>query len=119
MNRPMPAEPFVGEELISISISLYKVEFEFQSDVLHVTGDFVLSRSDGVNEIFRPRDHSGNVQSLWSLIGHLATGVEWSDTVTLFFDDGSHIQILPSDAGFRGTIHGKFPAPGTLMIEDF
>ena len=119
MNRPNPAEPFVGEELISITICLYKVEFEFESDILHVAGDFVLSKPDGISETFRPSDHSGDVQSLWPLVGHVATGSDWSDAVTLVFDDGSSIQILPSETGRRGSIHGKYPAPGTLMIEDF
>lgn len=116
-------EPFVGDELISIMVDTYRVGLHFQKDVLQIGGHFTLCRQGHVDEHFEPARQLGAVQALWPLIGRLITsarwGTNWGDTVELAFGDAALIRILPVSAGFRGTIYGKFPPPGTWQIEDF
>jgi hypothetical protein len=104
-------------------IATYTVELHFQRDVLQIGGPFTLSRHGHADEQFEPEKQIGAVQALWPLIGRLVTsahwGPDWGGTVELAFGDAALIRILPVAAGFRGTIHGKFPSPGTLQIQDF
>ena len=117
------AEPFVGDELISIVMATCTVELHFQRDVLHIGGHFTLSRPGHADEQFEPEKQFGAVQALWPLIGRLVVsthwGPNWGDAVELAFDDAALIRILPVSKGFRGTILGKFPPPGSLQIQDF
>lgn len=117
------AEPFVGDELTSIVIAPYAVELHFQRDVLQIGGQFALCRQGHVDEQFEPEKQLGAVQALWPLIGRLVTSVywgpDWGDTVELVFGDAALIRILPVSTGFRGTILGKFPPPGSWQIQDF
>lgn len=116
-------EPFVGDELISIMVATCSVEFHFQRDVLQIRGHFTLCRQGYADEHFEPAKQLGAIQALWPLIGCSVTsshwGTDWGDTVELTFGDAALIRVLPVTAGFRGTILGKFPPPGTLQIEDF
>jgi hypothetical protein len=117
------AEPFVGDELISVVVSTYTVELHFQRDVIQIGGHFTLSRPGHADEQFEPEKQLGALQTLWPLIGRVVAsthwGPDWGDTVELVFDNAALIRILPVSEGFRGTIHGKFPPPGSLQIQDF
>jgi len=117
------AEPFIGDELISVIMSCNSVELHFARDILQIGGQFILQRPGCDDELIEPARKLGAVQALWHLIGHIITstrwGTDWGDTVELTFGDIALIRILPVSAGFRGTIMGKFPPSGTLQIEDF
>ena len=117
------AEPFMGDELISIVMTTYTVELHFQRDVLQIGGHFTLSRPGHADEHFEPEKQLGAVHALWPLIGRSVAsttwGPEWGDTVELVFDNAALIRILPVSEGFRGTILGGFPPPGSLQIQDF
>ena len=116
-------EPFVSDELISIVLATCAVELHFQKDVLQIGGHFIFSRPGHADEQFEPEKQLGAVQLLWPLIGRVVVfthwGPEWGDAVELVFDNAALIRILSVSAGFRGTILGKFPPPGSLQIEDF
>lgn len=115
-------EPFVDDELISIMVFACQVELHFQKDVLRIGGRFTLCRQGHADEHFEPAKQLGAIQALWPLVGRSVTsarwGTDWGGTVELAFGDAALIRILPVSAGFRGTILGKFPPPGTLQIED-
>lgn len=117
------AEPFVGDELISVVIATYTIELHFQRDVLQIGGHFTLSRQGHAVEQFEPEKQFGAVQALWPFIGRVVTsthwGPDWGNTVELVFDDAALIRILSVSTGFRGTILGKFPPPGKLQVQDF
>ena len=112
-------EPFVGDELISIAITVNSVEFHFQKDILQVGGPFMLRCSNHADEYFEPAKRLGAVQVLWPLIGRLVTSANWADMVELAFDDAALIRVLPTSQGLRGTILGKSSPSGMLFIEDF
>lgn len=116
-------ELFVGDELISIALAVFYIEFRFNRDVLQISGDFILNRNDQKEELFRPSQKLGSLPALWSLISRSVASVRWEKhrggEIELTFDDASQLRILPVESGFRGTIMGGNPPPGALLIEDF
>lgn len=120
---PTP-EPFlIGDELISISLNPFQIEFHFSRDRVEIGGNFELCREGHSSEMFLPSEKSGRVEALWPLIGHLVSSIQWEigingKQIEIAFEDGALLRILPSDS-FRGTITGKNPPPGVFMIEDF
>jgi len=112
-------EPFVDDELASISLEARGIDFHFRNHVLQIGGDFSLCEPGGLVYRFRPGERSGKAEELSELIGRTVAAADWSDLVVLTFDNGFMIRIDPVSGGFRGAIVGKHPPPGTLVIEDF
>lgn len=124
---PEPQTPdsfLVGDEIISINLNSFQVEFEFSRDILKIGGKFTLCREGNNDELFYPSKRTGALNALWILVGCSVTSIRWEmgvcvgKEIDILFDDNTLLRILPSE-NFRGTILGKNPPPGVYIIEDF
>jgi hypothetical protein len=108
-------DPLVGDELLEITLEAYHVRFTFMKSVLQIGAPFVVWFSEESATRIDPNVRSGDLASVWPLIGKVVKTVAWNETVTLVFDGMVKIAIGPSPCRLRGTIMGR----RDMTVEDF
>ncbi|WP_334382091.1 MULTISPECIES: hypothetical protein [unclassified Bradyrhizobium] len=108
-------DPLVGDELIEISLRPYEVHFIFAESVVQLGTSFNVSASGAPLTTISPKERSGNLLVLWSLIGATVREVVWGETVRIRFADDSILLVGPTEGRPRGTIMGR----RDMTIEDF
>ena len=107
-------EPLLGCELIRVSMEAFGLGFEF-NDLLLEIGVAFMVRDSGVEFIFEPNSHVGNLAILWNCIGSKVKFVEWNDSILIQLDNNVEFYIPPSQGNFRGT----FSRLNSMAVEDF
>jgi hypothetical protein len=115
MMQRADADPLVGDELLEITLEAHYVRFTFMKSVLQIGAPFVVSFSEESATRIDPKMKSGDLTSVWLLIGKVVKTVVWNETVTIVFDGKVKICIGPSPGRIRGTIMGR----RDMTVEDF
>jgi hypothetical protein len=108
-------DPLVGDELIEISLHPYHVYFTFSESELQLGAAFAIVAEGSPSSKFDPKEGSGDLSKLWSLVGKSVTAVIWEETICIVFTGGEVISIFPSEGRPRGLIKGR----QDMTIEEF
>jgi hypothetical protein len=119
--RIRTADPLIGCELIRVSLEATHVHLDFLNTQVQIGSDFNLSRDGGCVETICPTKRSGDIALLWEAIGTHVTSLTWPDgsqeSLSIVFDNGAVVEILPTVDMPRGTILGT---DGTSnFVDDF
>jgi hypothetical protein len=115
MTERRTSDPLVSDELIEIALEAHHIRFKFANSVLQIGAPFsVFVEGKSITDI-DPNLKSGDLASLWTLIGRVVRSVVWNDTIRIVFDGGLEIGIGPRLGRLRGSIIGRHD----MTVEDF
>jgi hypothetical protein len=115
MTNQKDADPLVGDELVEISLHPYHLYLTFLESELQLGAPFMISVKGAPSTEFDPKEGTGDLRILWSLIGKRVKAVIWEEAVSIVLADDEVISIGPSQGRPRGVIKGR----RDMTIEDF
>lgn len=107
-------DPLIGDDLLSIALHSYHVDFVFGKSVVQVGAEFVVKVPGRPDHRFSPVAQRGDTNCFWSLLGLKVTKVAMGGVVEIDLDNGARIVVPPSDKP-RGSIMGR----QDMTYEDF
>jgi hypothetical protein len=107
-------EPPIGEQLVEVVLGEKQIKLVFSEVIFDVVTLTVKGQNSPPQKI-DPENRSGAIGALWTLVGHQAVAALWGKSVLISFDDGSEVEIPPSESGWRGTLYSRTE----MNVEDF